>query len=123
MTTPNNVNLTDKEYKDITALLNAFGYQFVYVNPNAYIGNIGNMVLGLNICKNIKAAEAGIVLSEEDKQEIMRILREKADRRLFGWKKKTGSASRTFLIGYVISSMIQDSSVVMWCFAAYQEFP
>lgn len=87
MTTPNNVNLTDKEYKDITALLNAFGYQFVYVNPNAYIGNIGNMVLGLNICKNIKAAEAGIVLSEEDKQEIMRILREKADRRLFGWKK------------------------------------
>lgn len=84
LTTPNNVNLTDKEYKDITALLNAFGYQFVYVNPNAYIGNIGNMVLGLNICKNIKAAEAGVVLSEEDKQEIMGILREKADRRLFG---------------------------------------
>lgn len=80
---PNNANLTDKEYKEITALISAFGYQFVYINPLPY-GGTRNLVPGLNIYKNIKAAEAGVVLSEEDKQEIMRILREKADRRLFG---------------------------------------
>ena len=80
---PNNANLTDKEYKEITALISAFGYQFVYINPLPY-GGTRNLVPGLNIYKNIDAIEAGIVLSEEDKQEIMRILREKADRRLFG---------------------------------------
>ena len=80
---PNNANLTDKEYKEITALISAFGYQFVYINPLPY-GGTRNLVPGLNIYKNIDAIEADIVLSEEDKQEIMRILREKADRRLFG---------------------------------------
>nr|DAD59507.1 MAG TPA: hypothetical protein [Bacteriophage sp.] len=80
---PNNVNLTDKEYKDIIALLNAFGYQFTYINPNPYMGNTGNLVPGLNICKNMSAIEAGVVLSEGAKQEIIKTLKEKADPRLF----------------------------------------
>lgn len=81
---PNNANLTDKEYKEIMALISAFGYQFLYINPHPYMGNTGNVVPGLNICKNISAIEAGIVLSEEAKQKIIRTLKENADSRLFG---------------------------------------
>lgn len=81
---PNNANLTDKEYKEIMALISAFGYQFLYINPHPYMGNTGNVVPGLNICKNISAIEAGVVLSEEAKQKIIRTLKENADSRLFG---------------------------------------
>lgn len=81
---PNNANLTDKEYKEIMALINAFGYQFLYINPHPYMGNTGNVVPGLNICKNISVIEAGVVLSEEAKQKIIRTLKENADSRLFG---------------------------------------
>lgn len=81
---PHNANLTNKEYKEIMALINAFGYQFLYINPHPYMGNIGNVVPGLNICKNISAIEAGVVLSEEAKQKIIRTLKENADSRLFG---------------------------------------
>lgn len=81
---PNNANLTDKEYKEIMALISAFGYQFLYINPHPYMGNTGNLVPGLNICKNMPAIEAGVVLSEEAKQKIIRTLKENADSRLFG---------------------------------------
>ena len=81
---PNNANLTDKEYKEIMALISAFGYQFIYINPHPYMGNTGNLVPGLNICKNIPAIEAGVVLSEEAKQKVIRTLKENADPRLFG---------------------------------------
>lgn len=81
---PNNANLTDKEYKEIMALINAFGYQFLYINPHPYIANTGNLVSGLNICKNISAIEAGVVLSEEAKQKVIKTLKENADSRLFG---------------------------------------
>lgn len=81
---PNNANLTNKEYKEIMALISAFGYQFLYINPHPYMGNTGNVVPGLNICKNIPAIEAGVVLSEEAKQKIIRTLKENADSRLFG---------------------------------------
>lgn len=81
---PNNANLTDKEYEEIMALISAFGYQFLYVNPHPYMGNTGNIAPGLNICKDIEAIKAGVVLSEEAKQKVMRTLRENADSRLFG---------------------------------------
>lgn len=42
------------------------------------------VVCGLNICKNISAIKAGVVLSEEAKQKVIRILKENADPRLFG---------------------------------------
>lgn len=80
---PNNANLTDKEYKEIMALISAFGYQFVYINPLPY-GGTRNLVPGLNIYKNIDAIEAGVVLSEEDKQKVIKVLKENADPRLFG---------------------------------------
>lgn len=80
---PNNVNLTDKEYREIMGLISAFGYRFIYINPNPYTGNIGNFVPGLNICKNIPAIEAGVVLSEEAKQEVIKTLKEKVGPRLF----------------------------------------
>lgn len=80
---PNNVNLTDKEYKEIMELISAFGYQFLYINPHPYMGNTGNLVPGLNICKNIEAIKAGVVLSEEAKQKVMEVLKENADSRLF----------------------------------------
>lgn len=79
---PNNANLTDKEYKEIMALISAFGYQFVYINPLPY-GGTRNLVPGLNIYKNINAIEAGVVLSEEDKQKVIKVLKENADPRLF----------------------------------------
>lgn len=81
---PNNANLTDKEYKEIIALISAFGYQFLYIKSHPYMDNIGNLVPGLNICKNIEAIKAGVVLSEEAKQKVIRILKENADPRLFG---------------------------------------
>lgn len=81
---PNNANLTNKEYKEIMALISAFGYRFIYINPHPYMGNTGNVVPGLNICKNIEAIEAGVVLSEKDKQKVMQTLKENADPRLFG---------------------------------------
>lgn len=81
---PNNANLTDKEYKEIMALINAFGYQFLYIDPHPYMTITGNLVPGLNICKNISAIEAGVVLSEEAKQKVIKILKENADSRLFG---------------------------------------
>lgn len=81
---PNNANLTKKEYKEIMALISAFGYRFIYINPHPYMGYIGNVVPGLNICKNIEAIEAGVVLSEKDKQKVMQTLKENADPRLFG---------------------------------------
>lgn len=81
---PNNANLTDKEYKEIMTLISAFGYRFLYINPHPYMGNTGNLVPGLNICKNIPAIEAGVVLSEEAKQKVMQTLKENADPRLFG---------------------------------------
>ena len=84
MKVPNNANLTDKEYKEIMALINAFGYQFLYINPHPYMTNTGNLVPGLNICKNIGAIKAGVVLSEEAKQKVIKILKENADSRLFG---------------------------------------
>lgn len=80
---PNNVNLTDKEYNDIIALITAFGYQFLYVNPHPYMSNTGNIIPGLNIRKNIEAIKAGVVLSEEDKQEVIKTLKEKANPCLF----------------------------------------
>ena len=80
---PNNANLTDKEYKEIIALISAFGYQFLYINPHPYMSNTGNLVPGLNICKNIGAIKAGVVLSEEAKQKVMEVLKENADSRLF----------------------------------------
>ena len=81
---PYNANLTNKEYKEIMALISAFGYQFIYINPHPYMGNTGNLFPGLNICKNIQAIKAGVVLSEEAKQKIIRTLKEYADPRLFG---------------------------------------
>lgn len=48
------------------------------------MGKTKNIVPGLNICKNISAIEAGVVLSEEAKQKIIRTLKENADSRLFG---------------------------------------
>ena len=81
---PNNANLTDKEFKEIMALISAFGYRFIYINPHPYMGNTKNLVPGLNICKNISAIEAGMVLSEEAKQKVIRILKDNADPRLFG---------------------------------------
>lgn len=81
---PNNANLTDKEYKEIMALINAFGYQFLYINPFPYMGNTRNIVPGLNICKNIEAIKAGVVLSEEAKQKVINVLKENADSHLFG---------------------------------------
>lgn len=81
---PNNANLTDKEYKEIMGLLSAFGYRFIYINPHPYMGNSENIVPGLNICKNVEAIKAGVVLSEEAKQKIMNTLKEYADPRLFG---------------------------------------
>lgn len=80
---PNNANLTDKEYREIMGLLSAFGYRFIYINPLPY-GGTKNVVPGLNICKNTPAIEAGVVLSEEAKQKIIRTLKENADSRLFG---------------------------------------
>lgn len=47
------------------------------------MGNIKNLVPGLNICKNISAIEAGVVLSEEAKQKVIRTLKENADPCLF----------------------------------------
>ena len=84
MKVPNNANLTDKEYKEIMALISAFGYRFLYINPYPYMGNARNLVPGLNICKNIPAIEAGVVLSKEAKQKVIRTLKENADPRLFG---------------------------------------
>lgn len=81
---PNNANLTDKEYKEIMALISAFGYRFLYINPHPYMDNTENLVPGLNICKNIEAIKAGVILSEEAKQKVIRILKENADSRLFG---------------------------------------
>ena len=81
---PNNANLTNKEYKEIMALISAFGYQFLYINPHPYMGNTGNVVPGLNICKNIEAIKAGVVLSEEAKQKVIKVLKKNADSRLFG---------------------------------------
>lgn len=81
---PNNANLTDKEYKEIMALISAFGYQFLYINPHPYMGNTENVVPGLNICKNIEAIKAGVILSEKAKQKVMQTLKENADPRLFG---------------------------------------
>ena len=80
---PNNANLTDKEYKEIMALISAFGYQFLYINPHPYMSNTGNLVPGLNICKNIGAIKAGVVLSEEAKQKVMEVLKENTEPRLF----------------------------------------
>lgn len=79
---PYNANLTNKEYKEIMALISAFGYQFIYINPHPYMGNTGNLVPGLNICKNIQAIKAGVVLSEEAKQKVLKTLKEYADPRL-----------------------------------------
>lgn len=84
MKVPNNADLTDKEYKEIVALISAFGYQFIYINPHPYMVNTGILVPGLNICKNIHAIKAGVVLSEEAKQKIIKTLKEYADPRLFG---------------------------------------
>lgn len=80
---PNNANLTDKEYKEIMALISAFGYRFIYINPLSY-GGTKNVVPGLNICKNIEAIKAGVVLSEEAKQKVIETLKENADSHLFG---------------------------------------
>lgn len=71
---PNNANLTDKEYKEIMGLISAFGYQFVYINTYTY--GAENLTPGLNICKNIPAIKAGIVLSEEAKQKVIEVLKE-----------------------------------------------
>lgn len=79
---PYNANLTNKEYKEIMALISAFGYQFIYINPHPYMGNTGNLIPGLNICKNIQAIKAGVVLSEEAKQKVLKTLKEYADPRL-----------------------------------------
>lgn len=79
---PYNANLTNKEYKEIMTLISAFGYQFIYINPHPYMGNTGNLVPGLNICKNIQAIKAGVVLSEEAKQKVLKTLKEYADPRL-----------------------------------------
>ena len=78
---PNNINLTDKEYKEIMGLISAFGYQFVYINP--YIGSAENLAPGLNICKNIEAIKAGVVLSEEAKQKVIEVLKENTNPHLF----------------------------------------
>lgn len=83
MKIPNNVDLSDKEYKEIMALISAFGYKFVYTDTTYYPCHARNFASGLNICKDRDAIEAGIVLTKEAKQKVMEVLKENTESRLF----------------------------------------
>lgn len=83
MKIPNNVDLSDKEYKEIMALISAFGYKFVYTDTTYYPCHARNFASGLNICKDRDAIEAGIVLTKEAKQKVMEVLKENTEPRLF----------------------------------------
>lgn len=39
-----NTNITDKEYKEIMALISVIGYQFLYINPHTYMDDTRNIV-------------------------------------------------------------------------------
>lgn len=78
---PNNIDLSDKEYKEIIALICAFGYKFIYIDTTYYPCYTGKFASGLNICKDKDAIEAGIVLSKEAKQKVMEVLKENAEPR------------------------------------------
>lgn len=78
---PNPVGLSKQEYKDIMFILNALGLQFIYMNelPSCIRKHTPYLVNGfhpgLNICKNIDAINAGIVVNSDVKNKIIEILK------------------------------------------------
>lgn len=78
---PNPVGLSKQECKDIMFILNALGLQFIYMNePPSYIRKhtpylVNGFHPGLNICKNIDAINAGVVVNSDVKNKIIEILK------------------------------------------------
>lgn len=82
---PHNMELPINEYKDIMSLLSAFGYQFVYTTAPIMPDNIykGSVMPGLNICRNLDARNAGVVVSDEVRQKVFTLLKQYSDPRLW----------------------------------------
>ena len=77
----NPVGLSKQEVNDTMFILNALGLQFIYMNelPGCirehakYYEN--NFHPGMNICKNIDAINAGVVVNSDVKNKIIEILK------------------------------------------------
>ena len=78
---PNPVGLSKQEYKDIMFILNALGLQFIYMNETPSCirkhtpYSVNGFHPGLNICKNIDAINAGVVVNSDVKNKIIEILK------------------------------------------------
>lgn len=78
---PNPVGLSKQEVNDTMFILNALGIQFIYMNepPNCIREHtpysVNGFHPGLNICKNIDAINAGVVVNSDVKNKIIEILK------------------------------------------------
>lgn len=88
---PNPVGLSEQEVNDARFILNALGLQFTYMNePPACIREYAkyyenNFHPGLNICKNIDAINAGVVVNSDVKNKIIEILKKHTPQQM--WPK------------------------------------
>lgn len=88
---PNPVGLSEQEVNDVRFILNALGLQFTYMNePPACIREYAkyyenNFHPGLNICKNIDAINAGVVVNSDVKNKIIEILKKHTPQQM--WPK------------------------------------
>ena len=70
------MDLTIEEYNDLVSLLNAFGYICYYTGYPEY--------QGLQVIRDLKAIQEGLIVSDEVKQKVYQVLKENSDPRL--WK-------------------------------------
>lgn len=88
---PNPVGLSEQEVNDAMFILNALGLQFTYMNePPAFIREYAKYYEnsfhpGLNICKNIDAINAGVVVNSDVKNKIIEILKKHTPQQM--WPK------------------------------------
>lgn len=78
---PNPVGLSKQEVNDTMFILNALGLQFIYMNETPSCirthtpYSVNGFHPGLNICKNIDAINAGVVVNSDVKNKIIEIIK------------------------------------------------
>lgn len=72
LTHPENKDLSEEEYNEILTIIAKLGYRFDYYNPSLYVHNPKHT--GLIVRKNIEAYDAGIVVSDRIRKQIVRLV-------------------------------------------------
>lgn len=78
LTHPDSIGLSDKEYHDLMTIINRLGYVFEYIIPYPTLNDnsITTKYTGLVVRKDMNAYEKGFVVSENIKEQIIKLINE-----------------------------------------------